>query len=100
MVRRGVSSQAIADVSRQLAELLGGGVSLDQALALVSTHTEHRLMRERLRTAEDAVRSGRTFSDALADHPRIFSPVYLGMVQAGEMSGQLETVLVRLAEML
>ena len=100
MVRRGVSSQAIADVSRQLAELLGGGVSLDQALALVSTHTEHRLMREVLRTAEDAVRSGRTFSDALADHPRIFSPVYLGMVQAGEMSGQLETVLVRLAEML
>lgn len=100
LIRRGVSSQALADVTRQLAELLGGGVSLDQALALVSAHTEHRVMREVLQAAEESVRSGQQFSDALAEHPQAFSPVYLGMVRAGEMSGQLETVLVRLAEML
>ena len=100
IARRVISSQALAEVSRQLAELLGGGVPLEQSLALVSANTEHRPMREVLHAAEDAVRSGQQFSDALAGHPRMFSPVYLGMVRAGEMSGRLETVLVRLAEML
>jgi len=90
----------LAEASRQLAELLGGGVALDQALALVSANTEHRLMRRVLRAAEASVRSGQPFSDALADHPQVFSPVYVGMVRAGEMSGRLESVLARLAEML
>src|SRR5207253_2260033 len=46
----------------------------------------------------DAVQSGNTFSDSLAQHPKIFNELYISMVKAGELGGVLEVVLGRLAE--
>jgi len=95
-----VSTQAVAHMSRQLADLLGGGVAVDRALALVSSQVEHQTLRAVLQQAQEAVRAGRLLSEALASYPQWFSPVYLGMVRAGESSGQLEAALARLADML
>lgn len=100
LFRRRVSTQAIAHMSRQLADLLGGGVPVDRALALVAAQVEQQTLGAVLQQVQEAVRGGHLLSEALVTYPRWFSPVYLGMIRAGESSGQLEAALARLADML
>ena len=99
-MQRRVPSQPLAYMSRQLADLLGGGVSLFNALSLLSNQTEHRLLRGVITQVSQTVRDGQAFSEALAQHPDIFSPLYVSMVRAGEVGGGLDGVLVRLADLL
>jgi len=95
-----VPSRQLAHISRQLADLLGGGLSLFRALSLLDDQTEHALLRAVISEVAEAVRDGQAFSDALGRHPEAFSPMYLSMIRAGEAGGDLDAVLVRLAELL
>ena len=99
VARRGVSARALAQTTRQLADLLGGGLPLLSALSLLARQTEHRSLRGVVEALAEAVREGRALSEALADHPAIFPPLYLGMVRAGEVGGVLEQSLAHLAEL-
>jgi len=99
-LRRRVNSATLAYTSRQLADLLGGGLPLFNALTLLTQQTEHRHLREVVADVGGLVREGRTFSDALATHPGVFSPLYINMIRAGETTGSLDAVLVRLADLL
>lgn len=95
-----ISQRDIALMTRQLAVLLKAGMPLVQALdALMEQITRARL-RAILFDVRDKVNSGRGLGDALAEHPRVFSVLYINMVRAGEASGALEQVLVRLADIM
>ncbi len=96
--RSRVPTPALAYMSRQLADLLSGGLPLLNALSLVAQQTDHRLLRTVVARLADEVREGRSFSDALTQHPEIFSPLYVSMIKTGEATGELDGVLLRLAE--
>ena len=97
--RRRVSSRVLAYTTRQLADLLGGGLPLFGALTLLAKQTEQPGLRRVVESLAGSVRDGRSFSDALAEHPQIFPPLYVSMVRAGEVGGGLEQALSRLAEL-
>ena len=99
VVRRRVPSRTLAYLSRQLADLLSGGLPLFNALSLLSRQTTQRVLREAIREVSEAVREGTALSEALSRHPEVFSPLYIGMIRAGEAGGGLDAVLVRLAEL-
>ena len=96
---RRVSQRTLAYTTHQLADLLGGGLPLLSALMLLAKQTEQPSLRRVIESLASAVRDGRAFSDALAEHPTIFPPLYRSMVRAGETAGGLEPALSRLAEL-
>jgi type II secretory pathway component PulF len=94
-----VSKPALAYTTRQLADLLGGGLPLLSALTLLAKQTEHRALQRVIDRLAGAVRDGRTFSDALGEHPAVFPPLYVSMIRAAEVGGALEQALARLADL-
>lgn len=94
-----ISKHTLAYVTRQLADLLGGGLPLLSALNLLSKQTEQRSLQRVIDRMAAGVRDGRSLSEALSDHGTIFPPLYISMVRAGEVGGALEQSLVRLAEL-
>ncbi|NLN94413.1 MAG: type II secretion system inner membrane protein GspF [Candidatus Hydrogenedens sp.] len=95
-----VSTRDIALMTRQLAVLLRAGMSLLEALNALIDQTSRMRLRAAIYEIRDKVNSGQRLGDSLADHPRIFSDLYVNMVRAGEISGTLEQVLLRLADIL
>lgn len=84
--------------SRQLADLLESGLTLMRALDVLRQQTEKPRLKEILADLASHVRDGRSFSDALAIYPKVFSPLYVSMVRSGEVGGVLGGVLARLAD--
>lgn len=84
--------------TRQLADLLYGGLPLYQALELLVQETENRSMKKVITHLRDQVREGIPLSTACSHFPKVFPPLYTSMVHAGEASGILDSVLHRLAE--
>jgi type IV pilus assembly protein PilC len=84
--------------TRQLATLIDSGLPLLRGLTVLSKQEPNPVLRGTIAALADSVQSGSTFSEALAQHPRIFNKLYVNMVKAGELGGVLEVVLVRLAE--
>jgi type IV pilus assembly protein PilC len=99
-VRRGgtVKSKTLTIFTRQLATLIEAGLPLLRSLNTLSRQERNPIMRTTMNQLGEAVESGGTFSEALAQHPRIFDKLYINMVKAGELGGVLEIVLTRLAE--
>jgi general secretion pathway protein F len=93
-----VPTQELAAATRQLATLVGAGLPLVQALAALAEQTERETLRRTLVQVREKVIEGGALADALAAHPRLFSPLYVNMVRAGEASGALDVVLERLAD--
>ena len=93
-----VSSRDLAMLTRQFAVLLKAGMPLVDALAALQEQTSKPRLQAAIYDIRDRVNSGSTLGDALAKHPRLFSNLYVNMVRAGEVSGTLEEVLFRLAE--
>ncbi|HEX9779843.1 MAG TPA: type II secretion system F family protein [bacterium] len=96
---RRVSRRTLAHTTRQLADLLAGGVPLFRALTLLSRQAEHAALRGIAASLAHTVREGRSLSESLAAYPSVFSPLYVSMVRAGEVGGGLDGVLARLAEL-
>lgn len=96
----GVAARELSLATRQLATLLQAGMPLVEALGALIEQTSNSRLQGAVYDVRDRVNSGKSLADALAEHPRIFSPLYINMVRAGEVSGALEGVLVRLADIL
>lgn len=94
--RVGATDLAIA--TRQLAVLVGAGIPLVEALTALVDQVEHERLKRVLGDVKQRVNEGAALADALAAHPRVFSTLYVNMIRAGEHSGALEVVLVRLSD--
>jgi len=99
-LRERVGSAELAVAARQLATLLGAGLPLDETLATVATQLEHPRLAGTLSQVREAVLQGAALHAALGQHPRLFPPLFIGMVEVGESSGTLDQALARLADFL
>ncbi|MEC8493467.1 MAG: type II secretion system F family protein, partial [Planctomycetota bacterium] len=84
--------------TRQLATMVGAGLSLLEALDVLGHQAESKGMKQTCQVLVDAVRGGSDLSAAMEQCPRSFTPLYVSMVKAGEVSGQMDTILNRLAD--
>ena len=100
-IRRIMESPPLSELvlfNVQLAKLIKVGIPLLTALRALEIQTTHRGLRSAIGDVGRELEAGSAFSDALARHPRIFSPLFISMVRAGEISGKLDEILTRLAE--
>ena len=86
--------------TRQLATMLGAGIPMLEALEILADQSESPGFRFCLNRVVEDIRSGSDLSKALEHHKRVFSHIYVSMIRAGEVSGQIDTILQRLAEYL
>jgi general secretion pathway protein F len=93
-----ISALDVAITTRQLAVLVGAGVPLVEALNALVDQVDHERMKRVISDVKQRVNEGSPLADALAIHPRVFTTLYVNMIRAGESSGALEIVLVRLAD--
>ena len=93
-----VKLKDVAVMSRQLATMVSAGLTLVRALSALSEQIEAKVLRNALGEIRVEVERGSSFSSALEHFPRIFSPIYVAMVKAGEASGQLDIVLLKVAD--
>jgi type IV pilus assembly protein PilC len=84
--------------TRQLATLIDSGLPLLRSLTVLAKQEPNPVLKATVETLAESVQGGSTFSESLAQHPRIFNKLYVNMVKAGELGGVLEIVLNRLAE--
>ena len=94
----GVPTRDLALMTRQFGVLLKAGMPLVEALTALLEMTPRPRLKKAIYDVRDKVKSGSSLADALARHPRVFSPLYSNMVRAGEAGGALEQVLQRLAD--
>jgi general secretion pathway protein F len=95
---RGVKPGEVSAMTRQLSTLLGAGVPLVKSLESLITQTTNPLFKKVMAQIKESVNQGNSLAFSLSQHPKIFSSVYINMVQSGEASGSLDVVLDRLAE--
>ncbi|HWU44177.1 MAG TPA: type II secretion system inner membrane protein GspF [Bdellovibrio sp.] len=93
-----VGVKDLALMTRQLATLIKANIPLVDALAAVSEQVENATLSEAVADCKNMVNEGSTFHKALQKYPNIFTNIYISMVEAGEMSGSLDVLLLRLAE--
>lgn len=87
-------------MARQLATLLGAGLTLLRSLDLIANQVESTLLYSTVNEVKKDVRGGLSFRDALAKYPKIFSGYWLNLVETGESSGKLPSTLAQLADFL
>lgn len=85
-------------MTQELATLLSSGLPLDRALSVLNGLTTKEELKKAISQILRAVQQGKSLAEALGDFPKIFPPLYVNMVKAGELGGFLETALQRLAE--
>lgn len=93
-------NEQIASVTRQMASLLQAGIPLAEALRMIIEQAPDKKIESVFRDIREKVTQGMTFADATLQHPAYFNSLYANMVRAGESSGALDAVLVRLAQFL
>jgi type IV pilus assembly protein PilC len=87
-------------MSRQLATMISSGMTLLRAFYVLEDQVENEKLRETVSKVREDIESGLSFSEALAKHPKVFGPLYVAMVRAGEAGGVLEESLDRVADQL
>jgi type IV pilus assembly protein PilC len=97
---RRVKARDLTIMTRQLSTMVSSGMSILRALYVLEVQTQSKLLKETLVTVRKDVEAGLALSDALARHPKIFNPLYISMVRAGESGGLLESSLLRVADQL
>ncbi len=93
-----ITPMDVAEMTRQLATLQKAGVPLVDSLTAIVEQTENPKLKRVLSQIRTGVNEGVSLHRALANHPKVFGPTYANMVRAGESSGTLEIVLLRLAD--
>jgi len=84
--------------SRQFATMINSGLSLLRTLNILAEQTENPLLAKTIGQLRDDVERGSSLSAAMSKHPKVFSNLFVAMVRAGETGGQLDTVLLRVAD--
>jgi type IV pilus assembly protein PilC len=87
----------ISRFTRQFATMIGAGLPMVQCLEILSQQSESSEFRKTVDTVRENVQSGTTLSEALSRQKKVFDDLYVNMVEAGEIGGALDSILVRLA---
>ncbi len=95
--RKAIKGKDIAIFSRQLATMIAAGVPIVQAFEIIGRGHENPAMQDLILTIKNDVESGNTLADALARHPKYFDSLFVSLVDAGEQSGSLESLLDKIA---
>jgi type IV pilus assembly protein PilC len=93
-----VKSKVLTAFTRQLATLVDAGLPLLRGLRVLEKQERHPTLKNIIGELALAIEGGSTFSEGLAQHPKVFNRLYVNMVKAGELGGVLEVVLTRLSE--
>lgn len=93
-----VKSKVLTTFTRQLATLVDAGLPLLRGLRVLEKQEKHPTLKSIIAELALSIEGGSTFSEALAQHPKVFNRLYVNMVKAGELGGVLEVVLTRLSE--
>ncbi|MCC7543454.1 type II secretion system F family protein [bacterium] len=97
-IRRGVPMRERVLFSRQFATMISAGIPIVRAINVLKKQTENPILKTALTHISKDVEGGKTLSQSLAKYPKIFTPIYVSMVHAGEIGGILDQVLERLAD--
>jgi type IV pilus assembly protein PilC len=93
-----VKSKVLTSFTRQLATLVDAGLPLLRGLRVLEKQEKNATLKKIVGELALSIEGGSTFSEGLAQHPKVFNRLYVNMVKAGELGGVLEVVLSRLAE--
>lgn len=93
-----IRSQEVTVFGRQLSSLLRAGVPILRALWILSEQSQNPALKRFLAQAQDEIKEGRPLSSVLARSPKMFPPIYVALVRAGEDSGTLQETLLRVSE--
>jgi len=94
----GVKPKDITIFARQFSTMINAGLSLTKCLSILAAQTESAGLRTVIAQIGKDVESGQSLSDSLARHPKVFPPIFVNMVRAGETGGVLDEVLNRVAD--
>lgn len=96
--RKKVPLKTLAVFNRQLSVMFNAGLPITQALAILGTQQKNKYFQEVLVDVRKDVEGGSNLSNAMKKHPKVFNELYSSMIQAGEASGNLDTILLRLSQ--
>jgi type IV pilus assembly protein PilC len=99
-VEFGPSKKEILNFTNQLAVMIRAGISLQDSLESIAEQLEKHKFKAVVSDLKKQIEAGQSFSQALAEHPQVFSNLYINMVAAAEVSGSLSDMLQKLAEYL
>src|ERR1700726_2451563 len=95
-----VKAGELAVFSRQLSTMISSGMSILRSLYVLEVQTESKFLKETIVAVRKDVEAGLALSDSMARHPKVFSPLFVAITQAGEAGGVLESALLRVADQL
>jgi len=93
----GIKKVEISRFTRQFATMIGAGLPMVQCLEILAAQMENKELAKIVSQVREAVQGGATLSEAMSRHPKVFDQLYTNMVEAGEIGGALDAILVRLA---
>jgi type IV pilus assembly protein PilC len=94
----GVKNSDLVLFTRQLSSMLASGLTLMRSLEILKDQIQNPTMSEVITTVINDVEEGKTLAQAIEKHPKVFTPIYISIIKAGEQSGLLDRVLARLAD--
>jgi type IV pilus assembly protein PilC len=97
---RRVKANELAVATRQLSTMISSGMTILRALTVLEEQSDNSLLKETLANVRGDVEAGMMLSDAIERHPKVFNPLFVSMVRAGETGGVLEESLMRTADQL
>jgi type IV pilus assembly protein PilC len=97
---KSVKPTELAIFARQLSTMISSGMSILRAMYVLEEQTESKYLKETIVAVRKDVEAGLSLSDSMARHPKVFSPLFVAMTQAGETGGVLEDSLQRVADQL
>jgi type IV pilus assembly protein PilC len=94
----GVKNSDLVLFTRQLSSMLSSGLTLMRSLEILKDQMQNANMPEVVTTIINDVEEGKTLAQAIEKHPKVFTPIYISIIKAGEEGGLLDKVLARLAD--
>jgi type IV pilus assembly protein PilC len=95
-----IKAQDLTIMTRQLSTMISSGMTLLRAFYVLEDQVENDKLKKTIGAVREDIEAGLSFSEALNKHPKVFGPLYVAMVRAGEQGGVLEDSLVRVANQL
>lgn len=95
---KGIKSRDLAIFCRQFHSILSAGVTITEALDMLGNESENKLLGKAAKEVQRSIEKGELLSQAMNNHPEVFPPIMIHMIEAGEISGSLDVSLDRIAE--